>query len=69
MTTMLMEQLHTGDVIEIKSGDEVVTVLVLLATDDALVLDPCNGATPFVINTEELVEYRKFDAAALFADA
>ncbi|HSP30023.1 MAG TPA: hypothetical protein VLN74_15840 [Ilumatobacteraceae bacterium] len=69
MTTMLMEQLHTGDVIEIKSGDEVVTVLVLLATDDALVLDPCNGATPFVLNTEELVEYRKFDAAALFADA
>lgn len=55
--------------IEIKSGDDVVTVLVLLATDDALVLDPCDGATPFVVNTEELVEYRKFDAEALFADA
>jgi hypothetical protein len=69
MTTMLMEQLQTGDVIEIKSGDDVITVLVLLATDDALVLDPCDGATPFVLNTEELVEYRKFDAEALFADA
>ncbi len=69
MTTVLMEKLHTGDVIEIKSGDDVVTVLVLLATDDALVLDPCTGATPFVLNTEELVEYRKFDAEALFADA
>ncbi len=69
MTTMLMEKLHTGDVIEIKSGDDVITVLVLLATDDALVLDPCDGATPFVLNTEELVEYRKFDAEALFADA
>ena len=46
MTTMLMEKLQTGDVIEIKSGDDVVTVLVLLATDDALVLDPCDGATP-----------------------
>ncbi len=69
MTTMLMEKLHTGDVIEIKADDDVITVLVLLATDDALVLDPCNGATPFVLNTEELVEYRKFDAEALFADA
>lgn len=69
MTTMLMEQLNTGDVIEIKSGDDVITVLVLLATDDALVLDPCDGATPFVLNNDELVEYRKFDAEALFADA
>ena len=70
MTTMMMtEELQTGDVIEIKSGDDVITVLVLLATDDALVLDPCDGATPFVLNTEELVEYRKFDAEALFADA
>ncbi len=66
MTTMLMETLHAGDVIEMKSGDDVITVLVLLATDDALVLDPCDGATPFVVNTEELVEYRKFDAEALF---
>ena len=69
MTTMLMETLQAGDVIEIKSGDDVVTVLVLLATEDALVLDPCDGGTPFVLNTEELVEYRKFDAEALFADA
>ena len=69
MTTMLMEELKTGDVIEIKSGDEVITVLVLLATDDALVLDPCDGATPFVLNTEELVEYRRFDAETLFAEA
>ena len=47
MTTMLMEKLETGDVIEIKAGDDVITVL----------------------NTDELVEYRKFDAAAMFADA
>jgi hypothetical protein len=69
MTTMLMEHLQTGDVIELKSGDDVITVLVLLATDDALVLDPCDGATPFVVNIDELVEYRKFDADTLFADA
>jgi hypothetical protein len=66
MTTMLMEKLETGDVIEMASGGDVITVLVLLATDDALVLDPCDGATPFVLNAEELVEYRKFDAEALF---
>jgi hypothetical protein len=69
MPTMLMEQLQTGDVIEITSGDEVISVLVLLATDDAVVLDPCNGETPFVLNTVELVEYRKFNAEALFGDA
>lgn len=69
MTTMLMEKLNTGDVIEIKSNDDVITVLVLLATDDAVVLDPCNGATPFVLNNDELVEYRKFDADSMFADA
>ena len=66
MTTMLMENLQTGDVIEVKSGDDVITVLVLLATEDAVVLDPCDGATPFVVNNDELVEYRKFDADALF---
>ena len=70
MTTMLMEQLKAGDVIEMKTPDnDVITVLVLLATDDAVVLDPCNDETPFVVNTEELVEYRKFDAESMFADA
>jgi hypothetical protein len=69
MTTMLMEQLQAGDVIELKSGDDVITVLVLLATDEALVLDPCTGATPFVLHNDELVEYRKFDADLLTADA
>lgn len=69
MTTMLMEELETGDVIEIKVNDDVITVLVLLATDHAVVLDPCNGATPIVLNTQELVEYRKFDANAMLVDA
>ena len=70
MTTILTEQLHTGDVIEMATvSGEVITVLVLLATDDALVLDPCNDDTPFVLRIEELIEYRKFDAEAMFADA
>ena len=70
MTTILMDQLNTGYVIEMKTNDnDVITVLVLLATDDALVLDPCNGETPFVLRADELIEYRKFDAEAMFADA
>ena len=37
--------------------------------EDALVLDPCTGETPFVLRADELIEYRKFDAEAMFADA
>ena len=70
MNTIVLERLNTGDVIEMTTADnEVITVLVLLATDDALVLDPCNDETPFVLRIEELTEYRRFDAEAMFADA
>ena len=66
MTTILMETLAAGDVIEVKTnadaGDDVMTVLVLLATDEFVVLDPCDDSTPFVLRADELVEYRKFDA-------
>ncbi len=67
MTTMLMEQLNTGDVIEVRTtapDDDVMTVLVLLATDDFVILDPCDDSTPFVVQSDELVEYRKFDATS-----
>ena len=60
MTTILNEQLDTGDVIEIKLGDDVTSALVLLATDDFVVLDACDGSTPFVVRHDELIEYRKF---------
>lgn len=66
MVTLLMEKLNTGDVIEVKTtrgDDDVMTTLVLLATDDFMILDPCDGSTPFVVQTDELVEYRKFDGA------
>lgn len=66
MTTPLMEKLSTGDVIEVRTKadrDDAMTVLVLLATDDFVVLDPCDDSTPFVVLHDELVEYRKFDAA------
>lgn len=65
MTTILMERLDTGDVIELTRNGELVSALVLLATDHAVVLDQCDGTTPFVLNADELVEYRRFDADSL----
>ena len=64
MTTLLNEQIQTGDVIEMTRGDDVITALVLLAADDAVILDACDGSTPFVVKSDELIEYRKFNPAA-----
>ena len=61
MTTLLNEQIETGDVIEVTVGDDVVSALVLLAADEALILDTCDGSTPFVVKRDELIEYRKFN--------
>ena len=64
MTTMLMEQLETGDVIEIERNGDTVSALVLLAAETAVILDACDGSTPFVVKRDELVEYRKFEPTA-----
>lgn len=61
MTTMLMEQLETGDVIEIERDGEMISALVLLAAETAVILDACDDSTPFVVKREELVDYRKFE--------
>jgi len=60
MTSLLSEQLETGDVIEIDRGDDAVTALVLLAAEEFLILDACDSSTPFVVRRDELSEYRKF---------
>ncbi|MFW2333957.1 hypothetical protein [Ilumatobacter sp.] len=64
MTTLLNERIETGDVIEIAYGGDVISALVLLAADQAVILDACDGSTPFVVKRDELVEYRKFNPAA-----
>ena len=68
MTTLLNERLEAGDVIEVRTAadidDDILSCLVLLTTDDFVVLDPCDDSTPFVLRCDELVEYRKFDSAA-----
>ena len=61
MTTVLMEQLETGDVIELDRDGDPVTALVLHATDEFVILDLCDGSTPFVAKHDELVDYRKFE--------
>lgn len=64
MTTLLDDTLDTGDVIEVRLGDDVVSALVLLAAPEALILDRCDGSTPIVLSRDELIEYRKFNPAA-----
>ena len=64
MTTLLNERIDTGDVLEIVLDDAVVSALVLLATEEAVILDTCDDTTPFVLKRDELVAYRKFDPAA-----
>jgi hypothetical protein len=61
MTTLLNEKIETGDVLELDVDGETVSALVLLAADTAVILDRCDGSTPFVLKAEELVDYRKFE--------
>jgi hypothetical protein len=60
MTTLLNDRIETGDVLEITRNGEIISALVLLAADTAVILDACDGSTPFVVKRDELVEYRKF---------
>jgi len=64
MTTILDERIDTGDVLEVNLNGDVITTMVLLATDEFAILDACDGSTPFVVRYDELVEYRKYDPAA-----
>jgi hypothetical protein len=60
MTTILNDIIEAGDVIELTREGDVISTLVLLAADEAVILDACDGSTPFVVKRDELVEYRKF---------
>jgi hypothetical protein len=60
MTTKLNERIETGDVLELMHNGELVSALVLLASEDALILDACDGSTPFVMAAEDLSDYRLF---------
>ena len=62
MTTLLNDRIESGDVLELTHGNDVISALVLLATDTAVILDACDGSTPFVVKRDELIEYRRFNA-------
>ncbi|MBU6315914.1 MAG: hypothetical protein KGR47_05360 [Acidobacteria bacterium] len=58
-------ELHTGDVVEIGEGENTLTALVLLGTDEFAVLDPCDGNVPFVVRNIDLHHVRVFDDIAV----
>jgi hypothetical protein len=55
---------RTGDVIEVDVSGEWITAMVLLATPEAVILDPCDGSTPLVFRPEHLDSARIFDGAS-----
>lgn len=59
-----MMRVVTGDVVELDLEGETVSALVLLATPEAVILDACDGSTPFVVRPEFLTGVRIFDPAA-----
>jgi hypothetical protein len=64
MSTILDERIETGDVIEMERDGELISALVLLATDEALILDACDDTTPFVVRRGDLMQYRLFQPEA-----
>ncbi len=60
MNTLLIERIESGDVIEMDCDGERISALVLLATEDAIILDACDDTTPFVIRRSDLTDYRLF---------
>lgn len=60
MSTLLNERIETGDVIEVDCDGQRISAMVLLATDDAVILDACDDTTPFVVRRNDLVGYRLF---------
>ena len=60
MNTTVGTRLHAGDVIELDIDGDSATALVLLATHEFVILDPCDGRTPIVVRTEDLGPVRVF---------
>ena len=69
VNTLLNEKIEAGDVVEFALDGAMVSALVLLAADDSLILDLCNGETPIVARLEEIDGLRRFspDVADLIA--
>ena len=69
-TNVMTGDVLTGDVVEVDVEGLSVTALVLLATPEAVILDACDGSTPFVVRQEELRGHvRVFDGLAAASEA
>ena len=64
MNATTVTRFHAGDVVEVAIDGEVVSALILLATDDTVILDACDGRTPFVMHPADLHDVRVFDGLA-----
>ena len=56
-------RLRTGDVVEIEINGETASAMVLLATIESVILDRCDGSTPFVVRQIDLGPVRVFNPA------
>ena len=57
-------RLHGGDVIELEIDGDVVSALVLLANNENVIFDLCDGNMPCVARQEDLANVRVFDGLA-----
>ena len=60
-THQITKPIQDGAVIEIDHDGDAMTALVLLAGEKSLILDACDGSTPFVVRYDELGSYRVFE--------
>ena len=60
-------RLNAGDVVELELDGLAMSALVLLVSDDddKVILDACDGSTPFVADLRDLDSIRIFDGEAV----
>ncbi len=56
-----MQAIQTSDVIEFETPEGTATAMVLLANDEALIVDLLDGSTPVSVLVSELVGVRVFN--------
>ena len=57
-------RLRGGDVIELEIDGDIVSALVLLANNETVIFDLCDGNMPCVARQEDLANVRVFDGLA-----
>ena len=65
MMTAIANMVRTGDVVEVEIDGELVSALVLLTSDDTVILDACDGRTPFVARPAELAGSRVYSGQSV----